>query len=179
MSYQQLIQERHLEKHGGGKLYSKLWFKWAASGNVIFDHTQLFHSFWLFKWKREDKDSFTCPTALREWYCIHRFKTDPRCTPIRKPNVLPACRVNHFLSGLFRTLAQLMSSYSKCQRLALTVKINKGKKKGLVVTNESVIHMMYMTLSFNCKTNGFLTFLHVTSFFAFITIIHKYKCTWN
>lgn len=79
--------------------------------------------------------------------------------------MLPACRVNNFLSGLFRPLAQLMSSYSKCQRLALTVKINKGRKKGLAVTNESVIHMMYMTLSCNCKTSGFLTFLHVTHLF--------------
>lgn len=73
-----------------------------------------------------------------------------------------------------------MSSYSKHPRLALTVKINRGRKKGLVVTNKSVIHMRYMTLSYNGKTSGFLTFLHVRHvffFFALISIIHKYKCT--
>lgn len=137
---------------------------------VIFDHTEIyFIALGYLNGRREEKETFICPTALSEWHCIHRFKPDLRCTLIRKPTVLPACRVNHYFSGLFRPLAQLMSSYSKCQRLALTAKINRGRKKGLVVTNESVIHMRYMTLSYNGKTRGFLIFyvLQTSSFFCF------------
>lgn len=157
-----------------------MWFKWAASHN-IWPHTDSFHSSGLFKWKKGGEGAFHCPTALSEWHCIHRFKPHLRCILIRKPNVSPACRVNRYLSGLFRPLAQLMSSYSKCQSLALTVKINRGRKKGLVVTNESVIHMRYMTLSYNGK-NEFLNFFACYTplpFFAFITITHKNKCTLN
>lgn len=146
MSYHQLIQELNLEKQRVEKLYSKLWFNWAASGSVIFDHTDIhLIVFGYLNGRREEKDPFTCPTALREWHCMQGFNTDLRCTLIRKPNVLPACRADHYLWGLFRPLAELMSSCSKCQRLALTVKINREKKKGPGVTNESVIPMRYMT----------------------------------